>query len=215
MPWTISEVLNVGFSAVRKRPLELIGGCFLINLLAQLPGQLPLVLSLAGVVGENTPIFWAIQVVSLVGSLILGPYAWVGQLRVALAAARDEDFDFGLFFSGGDRMLPMLAAMVLVYLGAGLGLLLLIVPGVILLLGWALVSVFIADTELGVMESLRESWEATQGHKGSLFLFYLVSCLVCMAGLCACYVGLLVVLPAVMVAFAEVYRRVTGRYSAG
>jgi len=214
MPWTISEVLNVGFAAVRKRPLELIGGFFLINLLAQLPGQLPLVLSLAGVVSETTPVFWVIQVVSLLGSMIVGAYAGVGQLRVALAAARDEEFDFGLFFSGGDRMLPMLGAMMLVYLGGLLGMLLLIIPGIILLLGWGLVGALIADTDVGVMESLRESWEAMQGHKVSLLLFFLVSGLLSIAGLCACYVGLFVVLPAIVVAFAEVYRRVTGRYGA-
>jgi uncharacterized membrane protein len=65
------------------------------------------------------------------------------------------------------------------------------------------------------MEALRESWEVMRGNKLQMFLLALVSTLVCFAGLCACYVGLFVVLPAIVIAYAEVYRRVTGRMDGG
>lgn len=211
VPWTISEVLNVGFSAVRRRPLELIGGYFLVGLLGQLPGQLPLVLTLAGVVSEGTALYWGLQGVSILGALIVSSYLLVGQLRVALAAARGEDFDFGLFFSGGDRLVTMFAAILLISLAGALGFVLLIVPGVVLVLGWALASLFVADTDYGALEAMRESWEAMRGQKLQVFLLYLTTLVVCLAGLCACYVGLFVVLPAVVIAYAETYRRITGR----
>lgn len=214
-PWTISEVLNVGFSALKQRPVELIGGYFLVGLLSQLPAQLPNILSLTGVVRQETPVFWVLQAVSGLGALIIGSFLWVGQIRVALAAARQQPFEFGLFFSGADRFLPTLGVNLLLYFGALLGFLLLIIPGVVLALGWALAAPLVVDAGYSPTEALRESWERMRGNKMQMFLLLLVSMLVCLAGLCACYVGLFAVLPALFVAYAEVYRRVTGRMDSG
>lgn len=211
VPWTISEVLNVGFGAVKQRPLELIGGFFLVALLSQLPGLLPLVLTLTGIIEEGSVIYFVLQAVVMVGGLVLGSFLWVGQIRVGLAAARQEPFDFNLFFSGADRLVPMMVMTVLAYLGVIFGMLLLIVPGIIVALGWALSGPLVVDAGYSPMEALRESWEAMRGHKLQMFLFGIVATLILFAGLCACYVGFLIVMPAVMIAFFEAYRRITGR----
>ncbi len=214
-PWTISEVLNVGFDALKRRPVELIGGFFLVTLLGQIPAQLPTVLTLTQVIQPGSTVAIVTQVVCTIGALFVGSFFWVGQLRVVLAAARQEPFDFGLYFSGGDRFLAMLAVNFLVYLGVALGMVLLIVPGIVLALGWALAGPLVVDANYSAVEALRESWEAMRGQKMQLFLFGLVASLVCFAGMCACYVGIFVVAPALLIAYAEVYRRITGRMSGG
>lgn len=209
--WEIGEVLTAGVNAVKKNPLELIGGFFVVFLLSILPGQVPTVLQLLGVVGADSVIFYALAFIfGLLGALV-GAYFWVGEARVALAAVRGEPVDFGMFFSGADRMVPMFVANLLVSLGVACGILLLVVPGIVLAMGWSLSMFLVADAEESPVEAIKSSWELTQGHKMKLFLFFLACTLVVVAGVCACYVGVFVALPVIVIAFADIYRRVTGR----
>lgn len=211
VPWTISEVLNVGFGAVKQRPVALIGGFFLVLLLSLLPEMLPPVLTLSGVIKEGSGLYFGLQGIVMLVALVLGSFLWVGQIRVGLAAARQLPFDINLFFSGADRLVPMMVMSVLVYVGVTLGMVLLIVPGVVLALGWALAGPLVVDAGYAPMEALRESWEAMKGHKLQMFLFGIVSVLILSAGFCACCVAFLIVLPAVMIAYMEAFRRITGR----
>lgn len=211
VPWTISEVLGVGFDALKKHPVPLIGGFFLMSVISQLPSLSPLVLTSVGIIEEMSVSALVLQIIVFVGSLALGAFVWVGQIRVGLAAARQQPVEFNLFFSGADRLVPMMVVTVLMYLGVLLGIVLLIVPGIVLALGWALAGPLVVDAGYSPMEALRESWEVMKGHKLQMFLFGIVAALICVAGLCACYVGLLVVMPAIVVAFLEAFRRITGR----
>jgi hypothetical protein len=210
-PWEIGEVLTVGVDAVKKNPLELIGGYFVMVLLSAIPGQLPNVLQLLGVISQNSALFWVLFVISLLAGMLAGAFLWAGGLRVALAAARKEPIDFATFFSGGDRMVPLFILHLLMWLAVSFGIALLVVPGVVLSLGWALSSFLVVDAEESPIEALKASWELTQGHKMKLFLFALASMLIAIAGVCACYIGLFVAVPVISIAFAEVYRRVSGR----
>ncbi len=72
----------------------------------------------------------------------------------------------------------------------GLGLLLLIVPGVILLLRWS-VSVAVAVVERrGVSDSMRRSAELTRGHRGAILVLWLIYVL--LFGLSALIAGVIV-----------------------
>ncbi len=206
--------MNVGINAVKRNPLELVGGFFIVTLLGLLPGQVPNVLQLVGVVSQNSPLYWVLFGISTLVGAAVGAFFWVGEVRVALAAARGEPFDFGLFFSGADRAVPLLITNFLVSIAVALGLVLLIVPGIVLALGLAFGTVLVVDAEESPVEALKASWEATQGHKMQLFLFGLTALLVLIAGMCACYVGVFVAIPVLFVAFVDVYRRVTGRMGA-
>lgn len=211
VPWTISEVLNVGFNAVKAHPGELIGGFFLAAIIPQLPGQIPVLLDAMGVISSSSVAYWVIHALGLLTMFFVGSFLWVGQIRIALAAARQQPVDLGLLFSGGDRVIPMAILSIVLYVCVLLGTILLVVPGIIVALGCALAAPLIVEANLGPLEALRESWEAMNGHKLSLFLFGLVGILISLAGVCACYVGFLVVYPALVVAYAEIFRRVTGR----
>ncbi len=210
-PWSVGEALTAGVNAVKKNPLELIGGFFIVTLLSILPGQIPTVLMLTGVIKEGTALYWGlVTVCSLLGAVV-GAFLWVGEVRVALAAVRGEPFDFALFFSGGDRAIAMLAANFVMSLAIILGLVLLIIPGIVLAYGLMLTTFLVVDAEEGPIEAMKTSWEATQGQKMQLFLFSLALLLVVVAGACACYIGIFVALPILFVAMADVYRRITGR----
>lgn len=75
----------------------------------------------------------------------------------------------------GVRVLPVVAAAEIVATaGIGLGLLALIVPGVLLMLGWSVVAQTAAIDHEGWLPALRRSWRLTSGHYGHIFGLLLV-----------------------------------------
>lgn len=212
--WTISHAIGVGWEATKANPLPLVGGFTLILIINQ--GIQSFAQSLFGV--ENNP---ADPMAALSGimafmpvAIILSIYFTIGQFRVAIAAARGEEFEFARFFSGFDRLLPGILVSIVVYLGIVVGMIFLIIPGIIIALGWSMVVPLLADSKTGVGEMLSESWNATKGQRGQIFLFYLACGGVAILGLLALGIGILVALPVIMIAMAEVYMCVTGRRTA-
>ena len=87
------------------------------------------------------------------------------------------------------------------------GLLLLVVPGVIAILGLMFTSYLIVDRGMGPIEAIKESWRMTKGHKGTLFLFTLTLLGLNILGFLALIVGLIVTVPISMLAVTHVYRK--------
>jgi len=54
-----------------------------------------------------------------------------------------------------------------------LGLVFLVIPGIVLAFGWVLAPLLLVDRGSGVLESLRQSWQATMGEKWTLFFGWL------------------------------------------
>jgi len=63
---------------------------------------------------------------------------------------------------------------VLVLLGIVFGMVLLIVPGIMLALRWALAANFTLTREMGVREAMEASRDTTDGHRGEIFGTYVV-----------------------------------------
>jgi hypothetical protein len=91
-----------------------------------------------------------------------------------------------------------------------MGSLLLIVPGVILFLGFGLSTFYCVDARLGPIASLVESWRAMRGHKLELLVFLCAGFLVYLVGLMACCVGVLPASGLLYVAWAIIYIRLSG-----
>lgn len=73
-----------------------------------------------------------------------------------------------------NRFWPYLGTAILSGLGIGLGIILLIVPGIFLMVRWSASSGFVVGRGEGVIDSLKASWEATKGHGWGIFLAALV-----------------------------------------
>jgi hypothetical protein len=201
--FAVGEVIGIGWAAVRRQPLELIGGFVVTMGLQQVLQSLAQWLAgSAGALGAS--------LAGMAVGIVVGAFLWTGQARAALLAARGEAVDFGVFFSGGDRFGVMLLALIAMYAAIALGFILLLVPGIIAALGLLATPYFVADTECSVGEALRESWEVTRGHRMQLFGLCIVLFLVLMLGVLALILGILVALPVVSVAMAAVYVRLSG-----
>ena len=95
------------------------------------------------------------------------------------------------------------------------GLLLVIVPGIILAVMFSMYSYAFVDGVYGVRAPLKRSRELTQGIKMRLFIFGLVLMVFNLLGLLALIVGVFVTAPVSMIAYAYVYRVLTGNAPQG
>ena len=127
---------------------------------------------------------WAVNIVLTLGSI-----------RIYLKAARGEGPRFGDLFGEGRYLVGAFVASLITMLGVAAGTMLLVVPGVILMLGWMFNLIAMVDQDLGPMEAIRESWRITSGEKGGLVLWTLVCAGLMLAGLLACGVGIFVAAP--------------------
>jgi hypothetical protein len=69
---------------------------------------------------------------------------------------------------------PLVGLSIISTLGTGVGMILLVVPGVILALGWSIAVPVRVVERVGVFESLGRSWTLTSGFKGTIFLLALI-----------------------------------------
>jgi len=91
------------------------------------------------------------------------------------------------------------------------GLLLLVIPGIIWSIKYQFAPFLIVDRNFGIKEAFRESAGITSGVKWDLFLFFLMVMGINLLGLMAFVIGLFITLPATMVAYTFVYRKLLER----
>jgi uncharacterized membrane protein len=150
---------------------------------------------------------------SLVNFVVMS-FMMGGMVVFSLKVARGQPYEFGDIFQGMPYFGPILVANLLTGIGVGFGMILLIVPGIILALGWSMAAPLIVDRRLGPIDAMKKSWAITTGHKSTLFLFGLLMIGVALLGLLACCVGVLVAGPIGYIAWAFIYLRITGQSTA-
>jgi uncharacterized membrane protein len=143
-------------------------------------------------------------------SLFISSFFGVGMIRMFLSAMRGEEPQFGQLFSGGDRMFALLGTQLLMGLAIVFGMIALIVPGIIVALGFSLAIFVCVDQQLGPIESLKKSWAMMDGCKAKLFGFGFVCFFVLILGVLALGVGVFVANAVIYGAMAWIYLRRRG-----
>jgi uncharacterized membrane protein len=134
--------------------------------------------------------------------LIIG----MGTLSIMLNLVDGVPQTYKSIFDPFDHFWSYAGAVVLTTLGTGIGLLLLIIPGIVYAVGVCLAQYLIIDKHMKPQAALRESWQRTRGHKGNLALFLLALLGLNILGSLALGVGVLVSIPISGLAYAHVYR---------
>jgi hypothetical protein len=102
----------------------------------------------------------------------------------AVQDVRDGQADLSMdaTISAGARfLLPVAGASILAAIGIGIGLVLLIVPGLVLMTYWSLIVPSIVVGETGAMASFGKSWRAVSGHFWQAFGTYVLVFLIWVA----------------------------------
>jgi len=214
-PWEVGEVLSEAWTLFKDNAGLLIGA-FAATIAVM--GVLQAVGHFIGAAPVGDAAATANSAVILTFNLVsYATKSWltVGAQRINLAVVRNEPIEFSELFGGGNRALTMFGTGFLMALGIGGATLLLIIPGIIVALGWQFALFYVADTDTGAIEALGASWKATHGQRGALFSLALALVLVNVVGLLACGVGLLASIPVSGLAVAIVFTRISGRKHSG
>jgi uncharacterized membrane protein len=205
-------VLNLALERFKRAWPVLVVSYFINLFITQAVSQGPgVVILLASPESARSTITLVVQIVTGVTAIALSAFFQAGFLRICIAAARGQAPQIGMLFSGGDRWLAMLGFNFLAILGLAIGLALLIVPAVLFGLGIYLAPYFLVDANMGPIEAMTASWDATRGQRGKLFGFGLLCFLIMIAGLAACCIGIIPATDLVYLAGAIVYTRISGR----
>lgn len=171
-------------------------------------GSSPLVASMGGGEAAVLAVIAFVVLAVVLVMAVIGVFVTYGSTSMWLRIIRNQPMDLGMSFKGSVAMfLPLACTMFFVFLAKLTGLMLCIVPGVILALGFYFTSFMVVDKNIPYVDALKASWELTDGHKVSLFVFAILAFLLNFAGVLACCVGVVVTNAVVMGATAIIYDR--------
>ena len=207
--FTIGSALRFGWETFKRRPWFFVGATLILFLALIVTG------SITGAI--DYAITGSAETSSGVGSLInlaLGTLINMGATAFSLQAHDDPEGVSLETLWHPQPFWKFLGATILVAIVVGLGMLLLIVPGVILGLMFLFTTYIVIDRERGPIDTMKDSNAITRGYKWQLLGFVLVLALVNLAGAMALGVGLLVTVPVTLLAFAYVYRILSRRADA-
>lgn len=178
----MGRVINRTFGAIRNNFFNfMLASILIMGLPTFVIGLWPILLGSGGMFDGD-----AINSSFMVGVMITGVLSliivMIGSviLQGALMFGAIEDFNgrkatFGECISVAVKyFFPLFGLGILVVLGILLGYLLLIIPGIILTLGWLVAVPVLIVEDKTVTESISRSWELTNGYKGWIFLLMVI-----------------------------------------
>jgi hypothetical protein len=175
-PWRfrITEVVSQSFSTV--------GGARLPMLATSLVTIALPAAALQAALGADAAAGWLTmpgeQVLTALGigwliSLLVGTLGEVVMIAMALDVLAGRPPQFGPALAQGLRLLlPAIAVRLLLWLGIALGLMLLIIPGLVLMLTWAIVLPVLVAERPGILGSFSRSGELLRGARWRLLLLF-------------------------------------------
>jgi uncharacterized membrane protein len=127
---------------------------------------------------------------------LLQAYASVGAVKIFLDVLRGQPFRWNRLLK--PKILEwayMVALTNIVFYATSFGFVLLLIPGLVLSVGFALSGLILIDKDADPIQALAESWQMMRGQKMFLFLNFILVGFAMVVGTLACLVGLF---PAVM-----------------
>lgn len=193
----IGDTFRFGWKALRENL-----SCFIRIMLFVEPIQLLLFLLRWAFHHNNIELYIGIIVISyIVNAFIFLAFVQVGLRFTATGQASFRDL-YSAYKRFGSFFICYLIYL-LIIIG---GLILLIIPGIIWAVKYQFFGYFVIDQKMNPVRAIASSGQLTKGAKGQLFFFDLACIGIMMLGILACFVGLLIATPLIIIAMANVYR---------
>lgn len=208
---SISECITFGWETFKKRPWILIGAFLLTVVISAIPGILGPQPEIGpdGAVIPPPPTTWGL--ITTLASIVISFFVGLGLTNFALRAHDDIASVQISDLWNPQPFWRFVGAEILATLVIAAGFILLIVPGVIAAMGLGFVPFLVIDRGTWPIDSLKESWRITKGHKWQLFLLVLVLVALNFVGVLLLVVGVFVTVPITLLAFAHAYRTLAGK----
>ena len=196
---TYSGAFSHGWHTMKKYFIELLLVIFLLILL-----YLPIGLVNIFVDSHSHSNFFPTFLIIAYGILVLGPVSY-GIKWIFLKAVRNEPFKTYDMFMAFQNIWNVVFASILVSVIVGIGIVLLIVPGIIFACKLVFVPFLVMDRKMEAIEAVKKSWEMTKGYSWTIFGMAVVSFFIAIAGLICLGVGIFPAYIWIESAFATLY----------
>jgi uncharacterized membrane protein len=130
-------------------------------------------------------------------------------MELGLQVARGESVSIGQIVRWNPKVFSLLGVGILTSIISGIGSIVIIggmIAGVLL----AMAPLFVLDRNMGPIDALKASFEATKPHFVTVLLFIIAVSVLNMVGMMALGVGTIVTIPMSMMAMVHVYRTISG-----
>jgi uncharacterized membrane protein len=202
----MGDAINFGWEKFKTNVGILIGSIAIVLLISYLPMLIFFPNMMSNFKSGQTDMPSAYIILSIITGLV-SVVLYMGLIKISLELYDNKPVNFRMLLSQGSLFITYLIASIIVGFCVGIGMVLLIVPGIIIALMWLFYSFLIVDRHAGIMESLKFSANLTKGVKFDLFIFLLVLVVLNCIGCLVLLVGLLVTAPISCLAMAFVYRQ--------
>ncbi len=133
-------------------------------------------------------------VVGVVGQVIMA--ALMGGINIIwLRIIRGQSASINDAMAIKSFIVPLILTSIMGQFAITFGFLLLIVPGVVLALGLAMMQYIVIDKNLKFVDALKASWELMDGYKMQYFIFGMILMVVNFIGMIPCFLGLIITIP--------------------
>jgi uncharacterized membrane protein len=205
MGFSAGSALRFGWETFKRRPWFFVGATFVILLVSLLIDALT-----SGIDAAFTGSAEQTSILGFVVNIALGTLLSMGATAFYLVAHDNPDTADLTLLWHPQPFLKYLGMYILVALVIGIGLILLIVPGIIFALMFMFAPFIVIERELGPIDAMSESSRITRGHRWPLLGLLGLLILINVAGLLALVVGLLVSIPVSTLALVHAYRVLSG-----
>jgi len=144
------------------------------------------------------------------GILILGPLQY-GMYYCYLKAARGENLQVGDLFAIKENYINVMLASLLTNIIIGIGVFMLIIPGIIFACKLAFVPYLVIDKKMDAIKALQTSWQMTDGYTINIFVMGLLAIFIAIGGIIAIVIGVIIAAMWIYASFASLYYSVESR----
>jgi hypothetical protein len=196
---TYSGAFSHGWQTMKKYFIELLLVIFVLILLSLPMGLFNNFVARATFNYSSFTLFTIVY-----GLIVLGPVSY-GVRWIFLKAVRNEPFKTYDMFMAFQNIWNAVIANILVSIIVGIGIVLLIVPGIIFACRLAFVPFIVMDQKLEAIEAIKKSWEMTEGYSWTIFGMAIMSFFIAIAGVICFIVGIFPAIIWIESAFAALY----------
>lgn len=139
-------------------------------------------------------------------SNLVSVYLMLGFTKIGLNLVSGKPFRIGMLFGGGKWLLHGYLGYISYLLMISVGLVFFIFPGIYLMMRFGMYQNAIVDKNLSFIAAFKYSSKITKGNKTSLFVLFLFSFGIMLAGCIALIVGMLFAYPVIWLSWTVAYR---------
>jgi uncharacterized membrane protein len=161
---------------------------------------------------EGSGFLWRMIVGAIVAGLlfVVGQIIGAGIIRGALGITEGKKFEVGEIFKT-EQLGPVVVASLLVGVATTIGYALCYLPGIAVAFLTSYTLFFVIDQNMSPVDAIKASFDFTTKNLGNTIVWYLVGGIIAIAGIIACFIGLVVTIPLVIIGTAFTYKKLTGQ----